>query len=517
MSEWSGGYVTEVDYTYGFYREMSPAMMRFALLAAGFEAPPLEQFAYCELGFGQGHGLNLLAAANAQGDFWGTDFNPQHAAGARNLAHAAGLANLHVFDDSFEQFASRDLPSFDYIALHGVYSWVGAENRRHIVDFINRHLKLGGAVYASYNTLPGWAGFLPIRELLYRHVYSQVAEGLPLRERTTQALEFLKQVSALPTGYLAQGGQPMKEQVNRLMQQDPSYLAHEYLNRHWDPMYFADVVGELEGAKLTFAGSADVASRVDMLQMSPEIQKLFASVADPMHRETVRDFIVNQRFRRDIFVRGPRPLPAGVQSRLLLGTPIALVRARSECKLEVQMGTVNVTLKPEIYNPVLDALASQPMTGDQLNQMPAIRELGLPRLFQALMVLVGAGYAQPCTLPSLVGQSTESVKRFNQLICAHTTAMYPTLNNLASPLLGSGFGVGRVPKMCLDAFLQGKGVDANAWTKYAWDAIKGAGQVMMKDNKRVEGDEANLAELRPQVEQLIAAAPMLKALQVVDL
>jgi SAM-dependent methyltransferase len=514
MSDWSDGYVTEVDYTYGFYREMAPAMIRFSLVAAGYEPPPLDQFAYCELGFGQGHGLNLLAAANAQGEFWGTDFNPQHAFGARDLAKEAGLANLRVFDDSFEQFARRDLPQFDYVALHGVYSWVGAENRRHIVDFINRHLKLGGVVYASYNTLPGWAGLMPIRELLYRHTNRQSVARLPLRQRTPQALEFLRQMAELPTGYIASGGQPMKEQLGRMLKQDPNYLAHEYLNRHWDPMYFADVVSELESAKLAFACSADVSSRVDMLQMSPEIQKLFATVADPIDRESVRDFVVNQRFRRDIFVRGLRPLPPGAHSALLLETPIALVRPRPECKLEVQVGVLNLNLRPEIYVPVLDALAVQPRSGNQLMTMPALSEQGPQRLLQAIVILVGAGYAQPCGSPAAAAASSAGAQRFNRLICGRTAAMFPALNHLASPLLGSGVGVGRIAKMCLDASIQGKGNDAQARALHAWQAIKGAGQVMLKDNHPIEGDESNLAELRLQAEQFAVVAPMLKALQV---
>ena len=517
MSDWSEGYVTEVDYTYGFYREMSPAMIRFALLAAGYEPPPLEKFTYCELGFGQGAGLNLLAAANAQGEFWGTDFNPAHAAGARNLAGLVGGGNLQVFDDSFEQFAQRDLPPFDYIALHGVYSWVGPENRRHIADFVRRHLKVGGALYVSYNTLPGWASFMPIRELMYRHVFSQAAEGLPLAQRTAQALEFIRQLAALPSGYLTQGGQPLKDQLARLTQQDPSYLAHEYLNLHWEPMYFADVVAELESAKLTFATSADVSSRVDMLQMSPEIQKLFTSVADPLYRETVRDFLVNQRFRRDIFIRGPRHLPSGVQNQLLLDTPIALVRPRSECKLDVTVGGMSVKLKPEFYDPVLDALQSQPKSGNQLLLQPALKELGMQRVFQTLLVLIGAGYAQPCTLAPAAAASAGSSQRFNQAVCARTTAMYPTLNNLASPLLGSGVGLGRIGKMFLDAHLTGKGTTPEAWAKHAWDAIKGAGQVMLKDDQRIEGDEANLAELCTQAEQFRAAAAIFAPLKIAEL
>lgn len=516
MSDWSDGYVTEVDYTYGFYREMSPAMMRFATLAAGYEAPPIDKFNYCELGFGQGAGLNLLAASNAQGEFFGTDFNPAHAAGAQRLAQASGLKNLQVFDDSFEQFAGRDLPQFDYIALHGVYSWVGAENRKHIVEFLRRHLRVGGALYISYNTQPGWAGFMPTRELLHRHVYSQAAEGVPLKQRTAQALEFIKQLAALPTGYFSQNP-GAKEQLNRIAQQDPSYLAHEYLNRHWDPLYFEDVAAELEGAKLSFVGPADIGSRVDMMQLSAEVQKLYASVSDPLYRETVRDFLVGQRFRRDIFIRGARKMPASAQTNQLMEIPVALVRPRAECKYQIQIGSVNVTLKPEAYDPVLDALEKGPHSCSQLLQIPALREQGPQRTFQALLVLIGANYAQPCSTPAAAKASVASCAQFNRVSCAETAAMYPTLSNLASPVLGSGIGTSRVAKIFFDGYFQRQLKSSKDLSEHAWNVFKGVGQQLIKDGKPLQGDEANLAELAQQADQIRVSAGLFRSLGVADL
>ena len=47
------------------------------------------------------------------------------------------------------------LPMFDYVTLHGVYSWVGTTVRADIVRFLRRYLKPGGAVYLSYNAMPG--------------------------------------------------------------------------------------------------------------------------------------------------------------------------------------------------------------------------------------------------------------------------------------------------------------------------------------------------------------------------
>lgn len=103
----------------------------------------------------QGLSINIhCAASNVK--WWGTDFNPgNQALFAKELAQT--YANgAQVTDQAFAEFCAReDLPGFDYIGLHGIWSWVSDENRQVIVDFLRRKLKLGGVLYVSYNTLPG--------------------------------------------------------------------------------------------------------------------------------------------------------------------------------------------------------------------------------------------------------------------------------------------------------------------------------------------------------------------------
>src|SRR4051812_32308778 len=72
--DWTAGYVTEIEYTYGYYRELCPGVLRLACLSAGVAPPSGKALNYLELGYGQGLSLNIHAAANA-GVFWGTDFN----------------------------------------------------------------------------------------------------------------------------------------------------------------------------------------------------------------------------------------------------------------------------------------------------------------------------------------------------------------------------------------------------------------------------------------------------------
>ena len=64
--------------------------MRRCLLLKGIVAPEISQDScHCELGYGQGVSANIHAAATP-GKYFGTDFNPAHAAQANELLKASG-------------------------------------------------------------------------------------------------------------------------------------------------------------------------------------------------------------------------------------------------------------------------------------------------------------------------------------------------------------------------------------------------------------------------------------------
>src|SRR4051812_30816782 len=99
--DWTSGYVSEIDYTHGYYVELNPSRLRLACLSAGVAPPPAGPLRYLELGYGQGLSVNIHAAGCA-GEFWGTDFNPTQAAHARSLADVSG-SGATLLDESFAE------------------------------------------------------------------------------------------------------------------------------------------------------------------------------------------------------------------------------------------------------------------------------------------------------------------------------------------------------------------------------------------------------------------------------
>ena len=87
--DWTSGYRADIGYTHGYYRDLSPLMLEFALLSKMQSHRVGRPLRYLELGYGQGLSLNVHAAT-VPGEYWGTDFNPAQAANAKDLAAASG-------------------------------------------------------------------------------------------------------------------------------------------------------------------------------------------------------------------------------------------------------------------------------------------------------------------------------------------------------------------------------------------------------------------------------------------
>jgi predicted O-methyltransferase YrrM len=503
MADWNEGYVHDIAYTHGFYRELTPALLNFGLALAGLEGPSIDRpFNYCELGSGQGISTNILAAANPNGQFWATDFNPSHAAGAAQLAASAGLANLRCLDKSFQEFLTLDTPQFDYITLHGIYSWISPESRKAIVDVIASKLRVGGVVYISYNTLPGWAAAMPLRQLL-----SDFSDGKEDRSerRVERALAFADKLREINAGYFSDP--KIGQRLERMKGMSRAYLAHEYLNRHWTPFYFTDVARELAAAKLSFAASAHIGDHMDSVALSRPAQALINEIGDPVRRQQARDYIVNQQFRRDVFIKGPVTINQAQRGGILGATRIALMKPKEKVALEVPFPVGVCKLRPEIYHPILEQLASGPKTLAELAQALAPQKIDQGNIMQAVTVLAGTGDVAPALSAQQEAERRKHTDRFNTVLLDRATTG-GEINYLASPVTGSGVPVARLEMLMLLALR--RNVDP---VSFVWQSIARQGIRMVVEGKRLETEPENLAELGKRFDEFkLERLPLLRGL-----
>ncbi|BCU07983.1 methyltransferase [Allochromatium tepidum] len=510
MTDWTAGYVTEIDYTHGYYAELNPLRAQLALAAAGFAAPA-GFAACCELGFGQGLSVNIHAAAGGA-QWFATDFNPAQAGFAQWLAAASG-ARAALFDEAFADFCARtDLPDFDYIGLHGIWSWISDENRAVIANFVRRKLKVGGVLYVSYNCQPGWAAFVPLRDLLVEHHARLTAAGRGVVPRIDESLAFAERLFATSPLY-ARANPQVPERLKKIGEQNRHYLAHEYFNRDWHPMSVARMAEWLAPAKLQFAASAHLLDAVDAVNLTAEQQALLQEIPDPVFRQLVRDFCVNQQFRRDYWVKGARRLTPLTQAEALRAVRLVLVQPRGDVALKVTGALGEATLTEAVYAPILDALADhKPKTLGELEQALAPK-VNFGQLVQAALVLTGAGVTQPAQDKAAASNAQPTTKRLDTALMNHARGSND-IAFLASPVTGGGLPVNRFEQLFLLAKAQGK-ANPPDWAAFAWQLLAAQGQRLVKEGKALETAEENLAELTAQAESFAQKRlPLLRALMV---
>lgn len=510
MSEWSAGYVADVGYTFGYYTELNPLRIKLAFLNHGLVFP--ESGTACELGFGQGLSTNLQAAASVC-KWYGTDFNPSQAACAQEFANVSG-SNAQVFDESFDEFAKRsDLPEFDFIGLHGIWSWISDENRQIIVEFIRKKLKVGGVLYISYNTLPGWATFAPMRHLMTEHAEIIGSEGRGIVSRIDDAIEFADKLLATNPAF-SRANPLVGDRIKKIKEQNRHYLAHEYFNRDWHPMHFLTMAKWLESAKVSFACSANYLDHIDAINMTPDQQTFLQEIPDVMFRESVRDFVVNQQFRKDYWVKGPRRLSSIERSEILRVQRVVLTTPRADISLKINAAIGEVKMSEPIYDPILDYLADHKVrTLAQIENHAAKHQINFGQAIQAVMILIGANHLNPVQDDNVIHKAKKHSDLINQAIMNKARSS-GDISYLASPVTGGGVFASRFNQLFLLAIASGR-KQPDDWAKFVWEILSIQGQKLLRDNKALESDEENLNELTTQAKVFgEKQLPILKALQI---
>lgn len=438
VKDWNEGYFTQLPYTFGYYREMCPSFLRFCLLTRGFEPPPASAFAYCELGMGNGYSINVHAAANA-GEFTGIDFMPEHVVFARDLARAA-QSGLKALDESLAEF-DRPGDNFDYICMHGLWSWVSEANRQRIVDILTRRLKPGGVCYLSYNCWPGWSAGFPLRALLTLFDAYYGTPGLDAGQR-------IENDFSLATAFLAceplflNASDWIAEQFNAMKKESIPYLAHEFFNRDWHVDWFKDVAERLFEARLEFGASARAAENIPGFGLTPDAARFLGEIRNINVREQLWDFLCNTRFRKDIFIKGSRRLdPAAArralaEERIIAATPAEALDPVINCG----MGSFGMDL--EAHGRVMEILASHAYAAKSVAEIyePLAARLKFPEFMGILARLVDKGNAQPANSEKVAIGRTRFCQNLNMAIFHDFDAKNGMLA-LASPVTGAGFTV----------------------------------------------------------------------------
>jgi hypothetical protein len=280
-------------------------------------------------------------------------------------------------------------------------------------------------------------------------------------------------------------------------------------------MAFAEMAEILGQAKLSYACSAHYLDHVDALNLTPEQQRLLDELPDPMFRQSVRDFVVNQQFRRDYWVKGVRRLSPLEQAEALRRCRVILtIGDRSQFAFTMTGAMGPREISEVVYNQLLDVLEDRrAKTIAEIEQALSGAGLRLATIYEAVMLLAGRGdlaFVQDDETQAAVLASTARLNGF-MLDKARSSGV---LSVLASPVTGAGFTVPRFHQLFLLARRQGIS-DPQALAHLVWELLVSQNQRMVRDGRTLEAPEENLTELMHEVREFTEKGlPVLNALQI---
>jgi hypothetical protein len=377
---------------------------------------------------------------------------------------------------------------------------VSRDDRSRIVEILRRKLKPGGVVYLSYNGMPGWSGGDAVQRLLYEYG-KQVPERSDLQFE--RALAFLRTLRDAGVAYF-KDNRFLESILERHGKGRLRYLTHEYINRHWQPLYHVDVARALADAKLQYVGSAHALDNFLDLNHSAERQRVLTEIPAADVRETVKDFFVPRLLRKDVFVRGARRLSQSRQEQLIGQMSLALVIPSSATTLQLKVPIGEIRVSDAAFTPVLNALAEGTRTMRDLLAVSGAAEKNVAKAIEIAGMLIGSGQAQSA-LPTTSAAPKEAVHRLNLTLARRAaTQAIGEVHALASAEIGGAVPASGLEMRVFEGLLTGVQEDAAVLADHVWRPLRDQSERLLKDGRALETEQENLALLREDTGRVLA-------------
>ena len=261
----------------------------------GIAAPDTNSCRVLELGCAAGGNLIPMAASMPNATFLGIDLSARQIdEGGRNI-QKVGLRNIELRQQSIADLTGSD-GLFDYVICHGVYSWVPPDIQDAILRVCSGNLSTNGVAYISYNTYPGWFMRGMVRQMMCFHA-RQFKDAATQVEQARALLDFL--IEAGP-GNDPTYHQLLKRELEIVRNRADSYLFHEHLEAHNEPLFFHQFAEKAADHNLRYLSETQLSEMIPS-NYAPNVEETLQRLGSSLiHVEQYLDFLRNRTFRRTL-------------------------------------------------------------------------------------------------------------------------------------------------------------------------------------------------------------------------
>ena len=256
-----------------------------------------------ELGSSFGGNIITQALYNPEAEFVGVDLTAEQVKKGNEVIEKIGLKNIKLIEKNILDI-NEDFGKFDYIIVHGVFSWVPDIVKEKIIKICNENLTEEGIAYISYNTYPGWKEADKIREMmLYANKYfPEVSQGDKV-QRGKAFISIVAEQMKIYTDVAEKKGDFIK-QIEGILSMQDYYVGHEQLENINDPMYLHEFVDMLRKENLQYISDVGLRLSIASIYNDSTIEKLQQlSQGDPVIKEQCLDYILDTKFRRALICK----------------------------------------------------------------------------------------------------------------------------------------------------------------------------------------------------------------------
>ena len=284
---------------YPIYCFPDTALENIAAIAMlfGCSVAGLDNARVLELGCASGGNLIPMAARYSNASFVGVDRSTVQIDLACKEAQTLGLDNVKFITTSILDLKLDD-QEFDFIIVHGVYSWVDSETQEEIHKILGKNLSETGIAYCSYNTLPGWNNIKSVRDMMIFHSKSFSDP----REKILESRRMLNFVSENVVDDNSAYKKILLDEILSIEDKEDGYLFHEYLEAENTPCYFYEFIEKAKRNGLMYLGDSSLPSMYLENLKDNAASKLY-EMNDTIRQEQYSDFLTNRRFRSTLLVR----------------------------------------------------------------------------------------------------------------------------------------------------------------------------------------------------------------------
>ena len=269
----------------------------------GLNPTPLKGARILELGASCGGNLIPQALYYPEATFTGIDLSGVQVQHGNEIIKSIGLTNVTLLEKDILDI-DESFGTFDYIIVHGIWSWVPDVVKDKILSICNKNLSDNGIAYVSYNTYPGWKRLEQLRDIM---LYSEKrAKDQNLLERTLYTKNVLKMVADTMNSDERSRTQSNYKisNIHRVLNSSDYYVAHEYLETFNDPVYVSDFIERAQQQGCAYIGD-EVPQRSFISWLSEDVADNIRALSNGNYidKEQFYDYVYDTQFRMSLLTK----------------------------------------------------------------------------------------------------------------------------------------------------------------------------------------------------------------------